>query len=108
MRACVAVVCWLLCSGSVLACAQSGSGKPAVPTANSGSETKSVGNSPAELEREFFAIVRSGDTLKFLSYVPEDGVNLGRDAKHSTRAEIEDQLTNRRGLYCRIFDSSCI
>jgi hypothetical protein len=64
--------------------------------------------SPAVLEREFFAVIRSGDALKFLSYVPEDGVNLGRYAEHRTRTEIEDQLTNRTGLYCKLFDSSCM
>ena len=35
-------------------------------------------------------------------------MNVGRDAEHNTRAEIEDQLTNRKGLYCTLFDSSCI
>jgi hypothetical protein len=64
--------------------------------------------SPAVLEREFFAVIRDGDALKFLSYVPEDGVNLGRYAEHSTRSEIEDQLTHRTGLYCKLFDSACI
>ena len=108
MRTCIGVLCWLLLRGPVPTSAQSASGKPVAPPANGGSSTKPVGNSPAELEREFFATVRSGDTLKFLSYVPEDGVNLGRDAQHNTRAEIEDQLTNRKGLYCQLFDSSCI
>lgn len=98
MRTGVGVLCWLLLCGSVLTCAQSGPSKPA---ANGGS-------SPAELEHNFFAIVRSGDAQKFLSYIPEDGVNLGRDAQHTTRAEIEDQLTYRKGLYCQLFDSSCI
>ena len=64
--------------------------------------------SPAVLEREFFAVIRSGDALKFLSYVAEDGVNLGRYAEHSTRSEIEEQLTHRTGLYCKLFDSACI
>lgn len=64
--------------------------------------------SPATLEREFFAVIRDGDALKFLSYVPDDGVNLGRYADHSTRAEVEDQLTHRTGLYCKLFDSACI
>ena len=64
--------------------------------------------SPGVLEREFFAVIRSGDALKFLSYVPEDGVHLGRYADHTTRSEIEDQLTHRTGLYCKLFDSACI
>ena len=67
-----------------------------------------TGVSPSALESQFLNIVRSGDALQFLSYIPEDGVNLGRDAQHSTRAEIEDQLTHRTGLYCKLFDSSCI
>ena len=44
----------------------------------------------------------------FWAYVPEDGVNLGRDAVHTTRAEIEEQLTHHTGLYCKLFDSSCL
>jgi len=63
---------------------------------------------PSALERQFLDIVRSGDALQFLSYVPEDGVNLGRDARLATRVEIENQLTHRTGLYCKLFDSSCI
>jgi hypothetical protein len=64
--------------------------------------------SPAVLEREFFAVIRNGDALKFLSYISEDGIHLGRYADHTTRAEIEDQLTHRTGLYCKLFDSACI
>ena len=43
-----------------------------------------------------------------MEYVPDDGVNVGRDAEHNTRVEIETQLTSRKGLYCQLFDSSCI
>jgi hypothetical protein len=107
MRLGAGVLSWLLLAGSVLSCAQSGSGKPA-PPADSGRSTKPADGSPAELERELFATIRSGDALKFLSYIPQDGVNLGRDAQHTTRAEIENQFTNRKGLYCQLFDSSCI
>ena len=64
--------------------------------------------SPAELERTFFAIIRSGDALKLLSYVPKDGVNLGRDAHHATRDEIEEQFSSHTGLYCKLFDSACL
>jgi hypothetical protein len=64
--------------------------------------------SPAVLEREFFAVIREGDALKFLAYVPEDGVHLGRYADHTSRSEIEDELTHRTGLYCKLFDSACI
>lgn len=87
--------------GSATLCAQTtnegaaASAKPATPTAS-------------ELERQVFAIVREGDALRFLGYVPEDGVNLGRDAVHTNRAAIEDQLTHHTGLYCKLFDSSCL
>ena len=63
---------------------------------------------PSTLETQVFAVIRGGDALKFLSYVPEDGVNLGRYAEHATRAEIEQQLTSRSGLYCKLFDSACL
>lgn len=109
MRSGPGVLCWLLLSGSVLTFAQSGSGKSVPPAAKSvEGSAKPAGSSPAELEHNFFAIVRNGDALKSLAYIPEDGVNVGRDAQHTTRAEIEDQLTNRKGLYCQLFDSSCI
>jgi hypothetical protein len=63
---------------------------------------------PAVLEREFFAVIREGDAKKFLSYIPEKGVNVGPRAEPVTRAEIEQQFTQHRGLYCKLFDSSCI
>ncbi len=53
-------------------------------------------------------MVREGDALKLLSYVPEDGVNLGRDAEHATRDAVEEQLTHRTGLYCKLFDTACL
>ncbi len=62
----------------------------------------------ATLEQPFFELIRQGDALRFLSYVSEDGVNLGRDARHSTHTEIEEELTHHSGLYCKLFDTSCI
>jgi hypothetical protein len=64
--------------------------------------------SAAQLEKDFFALVRSGDEKKFLSYVPAGGVNVGREAQHLSHAEVEDQITHHAGLYCKLFDSSCI
>jgi hypothetical protein len=60
------------------------------------------------LQQKFFATLRDGDALQFLSYIPEDGVNLGRDPTHATREEVEDQLTQKKGLYCKLFDSECL
>lgn len=91
----------LLLIAPLLAVAQSSSGKPSAPPGN-------TATTALELERRFFAILRNGDALQFLSYVPEDGVNLGRYAEHATRAEIEDQLTHHTGLYCKLFDSACL
>ena len=81
---------------------------PSVPEKGAPSPDTHKPVSPAVLEREFFQVIRSGDALKFLSYIPEDGVHLGRYADHTTRSEIEDQLTHRTGLYCKLFDSACI
>ena len=62
----------------------------------------------AVLEREFFTAIRQADAAKFLSYVPEQGVNVGPQARHFTRSEIEQQFAQHRDLYCKLFDSSCI
>jgi hypothetical protein len=109
MRATVHLLCLLLLGGSTVACGQSSPAKPAHPgETNSASSASPAASSPATLEREFFAVVRNGNIRQFMEYVPDDGVNVGRDAEHNTRAEIETQLTSRKGLYCQLFDSSCI
>ena len=109
MRAHLRVFCWLLLCVPVAAYPQSDTVKPAPPaTSNNASPAKSGGISASALENDFFAIIRDGDSKRFLSYVPEDGVDIGRDAQHHTRSEIEDQFTHRSGLYCKLFDSSCI
>jgi len=109
MKRCAGILCWLLLGGTFVLFAQSGSEKAAPPAVSAGGNSATpTGGSAAELERTFFAILRSGEALKFLSYIPDDGVNIGRDAQHTTRAEVEEQLTSRKGLYCQLFDSSCI
>ena len=62
----------------------------------------------AALKRDFFAAIEHGDAAKFLSYVPETGVNVGPRAEHLRRADVEQQLLHHRGLYCQLFDSSCM
>lgn len=71
-------------------------------------KTKTNAITSAQLEKEFFAIVRAGDEKSFLSYVPEGGVNVGSDAQHLSHGEVDDQVTHHTGLYCKLFDSSCI
>jgi len=97
------VVHWLLICGPLLF---AGSALAAAQTASAAHEM--VAEQPAALEREFFAAIREGDTKKFLSYVPEQGMNVGSRAEHVTRAEIESQFAQHRDLYCKLFDSSCI
>lgn len=60
------------------------------------------------LEHEFFAAVRDGDAGKVLSYIPQRGVNVGSQAQAATREEVERQFLTHSGLYCKLFDSSCI
>jgi len=96
---------WLVCGlllfvGSVLATAQAASA--------SGASRQTAAEQAAALERDFLAAIREGDTKKFLSYVPEQGMNVGPRADHVTRAEIEQQFAQHRDLYCKLFDSSCI
>ena len=68
----------------------------------------SIAPQTAALERDFFAAIREGDAKNFLSYVPEEGIHVGPQAKLVSRAEVEEQLSHRRDLYCKLFDSSCI
>ena len=88
----------LLMFGDTMAMAQS-----AVP-----GEKPTQSESAKTLEQNFFAAIRSGDAQKVLSYVPKGGVNAGPDAHHLTREEVEQQFQAHRGLYCYLFDSSCI
>ena len=90
----------LLVTGASPARAQSAS--------STSTSTHPAAEPPAELEREFFAAIREGDAKKFLSYVPEQGINVGPRAQHVSRPEIEQQFTQHRDLYCKLFDSSCI
>jgi hypothetical protein len=62
----------------------------------------------AVLERDFFAAIRDGEVKKFLSYVPDENILVGAQAKPTSRSEIEQQLLHHRDLYCTLFDSSCI
>lgn len=68
----------------------------------------SISPQTTALERDFFAAIRQGNARKFLSYVPEEGLHVGPQAKPLSRAEVEEQLSHRRDLYCKLFDSSCI
>lgn len=103
MRVVVRLVLWSVLIGtSAFLAAQNDS---AQATAKS-SETTAI--TPSELEKQFTAVIRNGDALKFLSYVPDDGAHLGKHADATTRGEIEEQLTHRTGLYCKLFDSACL
>jgi len=74
----------------------------------SGTSHTSRSRQTAALERDFFAAIREGNAKKFLSYVPEEGIHVGPEAKPLSRTEVEEQLSHRRDLYCKLFDSSCI
>jgi hypothetical protein len=78
------------------------------PGASKASPHAAISPQTAALERDFFAAIRHGNATKFLSYVPEEGLHVGSQAQPVGRAEVEEQLSHRRGLYCKLFDSSCI
>ena len=95
--------CWL---GAAIVVAQESPAESASESRAASSKSHAV---PAtQLEKDFFALVRSGNEKKLLAYVSDGGVNVGPDAEHLSRAEVEDQLTHHTGLYCKLFDSSCI
>lgn len=87
----------LLLLGSTASVAQSASTPKVSPPESS-----------KRLEKEFFGAIREGDAGKVLSYIPKSGVNFGPVAHHLTRGEVEQQFREHRGLYCNLFDSSCI
>jgi len=90
---------WLLVAACSSGGAQSGPSSSAPPA---------TGSPPAVLEREFFAAIREGDAKKILTYIPEQGVDVGPRREHVSRAEVEQQFALHRGLYCKLFDSSCM
>lgn len=93
----LAVIALGLAALSGMAPAQSAQDAPAsVPAAS------------ATLEREFFAAIREGDWRKVLSYTPEQGLQAGARPEHLSRDQVEQQFLHHRGLYCKLFDSSCI
>lgn len=94
--------------GSLLAICLWGIAASAFAQSNASSGKNDAAVPPATLEREFFGDIREGDTKKVLSYVPQQGVNIGSQPHHTSRDEVEQQFLSRRGLYCKLFDSSCI
>jgi hypothetical protein len=78
-------------------------------SAQAGSPQSSSKSQPVkELEQQFFAALRAGDADKVLSFIPNSGVNVGSRPEHVDRADVEQQFKAKRGLYCKLFDSSCI
>ena len=83
-------------------------GSPAAAQSTSAAEKTSGHEAVATLERNFFAALREGDSNKLLSYIPERGVGVGASGQLETREQIEQQFQMHQGLYCKLFDSSCI
>ena len=102
------VIYGVLLSSVLLTHTTSAGAQSAAASGASGTPHVSISPQTAALERDFFAAIREGDTKKFLSYVPEEGIHVGPQAKLVSRAEVEEQLSHRRDLYCKLFDSSCI
>jgi len=75
--------------------------------ASSGSATQGTSD-VKDLERDFFAAIRSGDAGKFMTYISSGGVNVGPQGDHVSWEQINEQINQQRGLYCKLFDSSCI
>ncbi|HUK73964.1 MAG TPA: hypothetical protein VLV47_00650 [Candidatus Bathyarchaeia archaeon] len=72
------------------------------------SKSESSQEPASVLEQKFFSALRTGDSNAILSYIPAGGVNVGANAQHVSREEIERQLQFHHGIYCQLFDSSCI
>ncbi len=93
--------CWLVVA---VAAISGGRAMAQAPSAKSGPASVT----PTALQRDFFDAIRAGDAQKVLSYVAKGGVNVGPDAQHTTQDQVEKEFLAHRGLYCKLFDSSCI
>jgi hypothetical protein len=103
-----AVIFSAMLSSMPLTQTTSAAAQSASPSGASRAPHASISPQTAALEHDFFAAIRQGNAKKFLSYVPEEGLHVGPQAKPVGRAEVEEQLSDRRDLYCKLFDSSCI
>lgn len=97
---------WVVARG-VLAVCLLGLGSAMAQSASTPDKASQSESSKA-LEKDFFAAIRDGDANRVLSYIPKGGVNAGPDVRHLSRQEVEEQFQAHRGLYCNLFDSSCI
>lgn len=95
-------------SGVLLTQPTSAGAQSSSPPGASGTPHASTSAQTTALEHDFLAAIREGDAKKFLSYVPAGGLLLGPEAKQVSHTEVEEQLSHHRGLYCKLFDSSCI
>ena len=103
MRSVRIVLCCAMTVAFLAAPAHSAAGQ------TSPDKDKSDGAAPVStLEKQFFQAIRAGDAQKVLSYVSKGGVNLGSDGQHASQEAIEQEFVAHRGLYCKLFDSSCI
>jgi hypothetical protein len=93
--------CWL-----AVAVALVGAGSAVAQGPSAKSNSASV--TPATLQRQFFDAIRAGDAHQFLSYLAKDGVNVGPESQHSSREQVQQEFLAHRGLYCKLFDSSCM
>jgi hypothetical protein len=96
------LICWVMVMG-LLTAAQS-----AIGQASSGNDKSGNAVPVSVLEKIFFDAIRSGNVEDVLSYVSKDGVNVGPDAQRTSQEAVEQEFAGHRGLYCRLFDSSCI
>jgi len=97
-----------LCTCTFALVVLAGVGSPVVAQSASTPQKSSDHEPVSTLEQDFFAALREGNSDRVLSYVSEGGVNVGQNAQHETRQEVEQQLQTHQGLYCKLFDSSCI
>lgn len=81
---------------------------PAPAQASSAKSSSATSVTPAALQREFFDAIRAGEARTVLSYVGKGGVNAGVNTQHVSQDQVEQEFTAHRGLYCKLFDSSCI
>lgn len=62
----------------------------------------------AQAVEQFLALLESGEPEKFPDLCSEDGVVFGLDPPAIPLKKIREEIENRTGIYCLLFDTACL
>ena len=62
----------------------------------------------SETVQKFVTILQDGDAEGFLSIASKEGVAFGIDSDPISYSKIQEQILQKRGVYCLLFDTDCL